>query len=230
MAGFAEEMAHLGFPALPGGGRGGAPTGAPFDAISDNLRGMRGAMLDMYRCPDKILAACERILEWRIASASPATPKTGGGVALGGGGALHRGSEGFMSIKQFEEFYWPSFKKCLMAAIELGYITSSFCEGIWDDRLEYWLELPKGKAMLAFERTDMFKAKEILGDHACLLGNVPPTLLDTGTPEDVDKYCEKLIKVCGKGGGFILANGSDMHRAKPENVKAMIDSVEKYRP
>ncbi|MEE8419316.1 MAG: uroporphyrinogen decarboxylase family protein [Dehalococcoidales bacterium] len=229
-AGFAEEMARLGFPALPGGGPGGAPTGAPFDSISDNLRGMRGAMLDMYRCPDKLLAACEKILEWLIASASPAVPKQEGGIVIGGGGALHRGSEGFMSIKQFEEFYWPSFKKTLMAAIKLGYVTSSFCEGIWDDRLEYWLELPKGKAILAFERTDMIKAKEVLGNHACLMGNVPPSLMDTGSPEDVDEYCKKLIKVCGKGGGFILANGSDMHRAKPANVRAMIDSVEKYRP
>ena len=31
--------------------------GAPFDAISDFLRGMRGTMLDMYRCPDKLLQA-----------------------------------------------------------------------------------------------------------------------------------------------------------------------------
>ena len=230
-AGFAEEMASLGFPALEGGGAGGgAPSGAPFDAISDYLRGMRGAMLDMYRCPDKLLAACDKLLEWRMATATPAKPKTKGHFVVGGGGALHRGSEGFMSIKQFEKFYWPSFKRTLMAAIDLGYTTSSFCEGVWDDRLEYWLELPKGKSILSFERTDMFKAKEVLGGHACILGNVPPTLLDTGSPEDVDEYCKKLIKGCGKGGGFILANGSDMHHAKPANVKAMVESVKKYSP
>lgn len=230
-AGFAEEMARLGFPALErGGAGGGAPSGAPFDVISDYLRGMRGAMLDMYRCPDKLLTACDKILEWRIATASPAKPGAKDDLVVGGGGALHRGSQGFMSIKQFEKFYWPSFKKTLMAAIDLGYITSSFCEGIWDDRLEYWLELPKGKSILAFERTDMFKAKEVLGGHACIMGNVPPTLLDTGSAEDVDEYCRKLIRVCGKGGGFILSNGSDMHRAKPANVRAMMDSVIKYRP
>lgn len=228
-AGFGEEMARLGFPSLgEGGGGGGAPSGAAFDVISDYLRGMRGAMLDMYRCPDELLTACDKILEWRMLTASPARPKAQGGPVIGGGGALHRGSEGFMSIKQFERFYWPGLKKSCMAAIGLGYTISAFCEGIWDDRLKYWLELPKGKAILSFERTDMFKAKEILGGHACILGNVPPSLLDHGSSEDVEEYCKGLIRVCGKGGGFILANGSDMHHAKPANVRAMVDSVKKF--
>ncbi len=33
----------------------------PFDMISDLLRGMRGSMLDMYRRPDTLLAAIEKI-------------------------------------------------------------------------------------------------------------------------------------------------------------------------
>jgi len=33
---------------------------APFDVISDFLRGMRGTMLDMYRQPDKLLEAGEK--------------------------------------------------------------------------------------------------------------------------------------------------------------------------
>ncbi len=63
-----EEMNRLGFPTMRLGRGVGA---SPFDSIADNLRGMRGAMLDMYRCPDKLLAACEKILQWRIAGAYP---------------------------------------------------------------------------------------------------------------------------------------------------------------
>ena len=33
-----------------------------------------------------------------------------------------------------------------------------------------------------FDRTDMFKAKKVLGDNACIAGNVPASLLVTGTP------------------------------------------------
>jgi len=223
---FREQSNRLGYPSTAPRGR--TPGGAPFDAVSDFLRGMRGAMLDMYRCPDKLLAACDRILQWRIEQSEPARPKTEGELVRGGGAPLHRGSDGFMSKRQFETFYWPGLKKSLMTAIELGYTTSSFCEGIWDERLEYWLEIPKGKAILRFERTDMVKAKEVLGGHHCITGGVPPTILEAGTPSEVEEYCKKLIKVCGKGGGFILGPGSSIDCAKPENLKAMVDAAHNY--
>jgi uroporphyrinogen-III decarboxylase len=90
--------------------------------------------------------------------------------------------------------------------------------------------MPKGKVVCHFDLTDMAKAKEVLKDHVCIMGNVPSTLLQVGTPQDVDEYCRDLIKVCGKGGGFILTNGSSTDTAKPENVKAMINSTQKYSP
>ena len=226
-ADFAAEMERLGFPSQQQ--RGNTPGGAPFDAVSDYLRGMRGAMIDMYRFPDKLLAVCDKILEWRIERSTPANPKAKGELVRGGGAPLHRGSTGFMSIKQFEKFYWPGLKKAVMAAVDLGYTTSSFCEGVWDDRLEYWLEIPRGKAILRFEKTDMFKAKEVLGNHHCIQGGVPSSLLEVGSPQEVEDYCKKLIKVCGKGGGFILGPGSSIDYAKPANIKAMVDSAKKYR-
>jgi hypothetical protein len=223
---FVEEMAGLGFPTQVQGGS--TPGGAPFDTISDYLRGMRGAMLDMYRYPEKLLAACDKILAWRIAQAAPASPKRTG-IPERSGGALHRGSDGFMSIAQFEKFYWPDLKEALVAATELGYVAAPFCEGAWNDRLEYWLELPKGKTLCFFDQVDMFRAKEILGGHVCIQGSVPASLLQVGSPEDVEEYCKRLIKVCGRGGGFILSASTinPPDAAKPANVKAMIDSAKK---
>jgi hypothetical protein len=221
-----EDLANLGFP--PHGYMGGAG-GAPFDMISDFYRGMRGAMLDMYRHPDELLAACDKLLEWRISKAAPADPKKRGNpkrVFL----ALHRGAEGFMSKKQFEKFYWPGLKKAMLKSIELGFVPMPFCEGAYGDRLEYFLELPKGKVVAHFDLTDMFKAKEVLKDHVCIMGNVPSSILQVGSPQDVDDYCKKLIKVCGKGGGFILTNGSSIDEAKSENIKAMVESAKKYSP
>jgi uroporphyrinogen-III decarboxylase len=218
-----ESMANIGFPAHNYMGGVG---GAPFDTISDFYRGMRGAMTDMYRKPDKLIAACDRILEARIKRAVPADPRKRGNpkrLFL----ALHRGAEGFMSKKQFEKFYWPGLKKAMLSSIELGYVPMPFCEGKYGDRVEYFLELPKGKVVVHFDQTDMVRAKEILKDHLCIMGNVPSSILQVGSPQDVDDYCRNLIKVCGKGGGFILTNGSSIDEAKPENVKAMVDSVKK---
>jgi len=223
-AGFADEMAQLGFPSQRGGG---GIMAAPFDTIGDHLRGMRGAMLDMYRCPDKLLAACDMVLEWRLAFAVPADPTTRGNPKRQGM-PLHRGSDGFMSLPQFEEFYWPTLKKAILANIDLGYIAAPFFEGIWDDRLEYLLELPKGKVIFHCENTDIFRAKEVLGGHTCIQGGVPPTLLQVGSPQDVEEYCKKLIKTIGKGGGYIMGAGSSIDYARPENIKAMVDSAKKY--
>jgi len=226
MGNWEEELASLGFP--PAGGLGGAG-GAPFEQISHYLRGMRGAMLDIYQRPDKLLAACEMMQGWNFARATPPNLKKRGNPRIGGGGGILRGAEGFMSRKHYEKFYWPFLKKALIKSIEMGYVCSIFCEGRCDDRLEYFLELPKGKLILRFAETDIFRAKEILGDHSCIMGAVPSSLLIAGSPREVGQYCKKLIQVCGKGGGFILRATTDsIEHHKIENIKAMVDSAKKY--
>ncbi|MEE8419565.1 MAG: uroporphyrinogen decarboxylase family protein [Dehalococcoidales bacterium] len=222
---FADEMARLGYPSQGGGGR--SIMFTPFDTISDKLRGMRGIMLDMYRCPDKLLEACDRVMNWWIEQATPAVPDPRGNPRRAGM-PLHRGSDGFMSDAQFEKFYWPHLKQGIEKNVELGYVSAPFWEGIWDNRLEYLLDLPKGKVIFHCELTDIFRAKEVLGDHMCIQGGVPPTVLQVGSPQDVEELCKKLIKVVGKNGGFILGPGSSIDYAKPANIKAMVDTVKKY--
>jgi uroporphyrinogen-III decarboxylase len=133
-----------------------------------------------------------------------------------------------MSDKQFERFYWPGLKKVLLSEIELGFVPVARFQGGFTSRLEYLLELPKGKAVAYFDQTDMFRAKEVLGRHLCIMGNVPTSLLQLGSSREVEEYCRKLIQICGKDGGFILVNGGGMDQAKPANIKAMVDSVKKY--
>ena len=200
--------------------------GAPYDFMADRLRGMSGIMIDMFKRPEKLHSAMEKILEWRMARAVPADPKKRGRRVSGG--ALHWGSEAFLTKKQYGTFYWPSWKKTLMASIDLGFVPVPFCEGKFDDRIDHFLELPKGKAFIRFEVIDMVRAKEILGGHLCIGGGVPYSLLCTGSPQEVEEYCKNLIKACKKGGGFILGSPGGIDDAKPANVKAMMDSAKKY--
>ena len=79
-----------------------------------------------------------------------------------------------------------------------------------------------------FDQTDMVKAKEIVGDTLCIVGNVPSSMLELGTPQEVKDYAKKLIDNVGKGGGFILSNGAFFDQAKPENVHAMVDFTKQY--
>jgi hypothetical protein len=78
------------------------------------------------------------------------------------------------------------------------------------------------------DHIDMAKAKEILGDVACIFGNMPSAMLHLGTPQDVRDYAKKLIDTCGRGGGFIMANGAFFDQAKPENVKALVDFTKEF--
>lgn len=224
---FNEDLASLGFPRLSEGTGAGGPA---FDVMANRFRGWKGIVTDMYRRPQKLITALERINRWQIARATPADPRKKG-PQIGGGGAIHRGSDRFLSKKQWETFYWPTWKKSLQVSIDLGYIPLIFCEGFCENRLEYFLEFPKGSLIIRLDATDMFKAKEVLGGHFCLMGNVPQSLLQMGSPSEVDEYCKKLIQVCGKGGGYILRGATDaIQDAKPENARAMIESVKKYRP
>jgi uroporphyrinogen-III decarboxylase len=197
----------------------------PFDVVSHALRGMKGTMLDMFRQPDKLLAACDLILEKSLEKPLP-PPNENGQTRIFVTNT--RGSDNFMSTKQFERFYWPTFYKMVMWLIEHGATPCIFFEGNFDSRLEYLLEFPKGSILVRLDRTDIFKAKGVLGDHLCLEGNVPITLLQMGTAEEVKDYCRKLIDVVGKDGGFILSPRGSTEEVKPENLKVMIDFTKEY--
>ena len=197
---------------------------APFDLISDHLRGMRGAMTDMYRQPDKLVAACERLVSAQIdAAAGPARTARTKRVFI----PLHRGSDGFMSLRQFETFYWPTLKQVIVTLVEMGLTPCPFFEGTWDARLDYLRELPKGKVLCHFAQTDMARAKGALDGHLCIMGNVPASLLQLAGEDEVRDYCKRLIDSCAPGGGFILTH-MPLDEAKPENVRAMIDFTKEY--
>jgi hypothetical protein len=218
---FADEMTALGFPSQIGG-----VAYAPFDYIGDFLRGTRGIMLDMYRVPEKLLESMEKMIPFILQGAiGPARISGIPFIFM----PLHKGLDGFMSLDQFKTFYWPYLRKVIMSLIEEGLIPMVLWEGDCTSRLETIKDISRGKAIYWFERTDIFKAKEVLGDTVCIRGNVPGSLLCMGSPEEVEAYCKKLIDVAGKGGGFILDGGIGIaDEAKPENVKAMAATAREY--
>jgi hypothetical protein len=197
----------------------------PFDMISHSLRGMQGTMIDMYRNPDKILEICDRIMKRAVAQPLPPASENGYTRLFM---TNTRGSDDFMSTKQFEKFYWPTFKKVVQSVIDKGGTLCIFFEGNFTSRLEYLLEFPKGKILARLDTTDIYKAKAILKGHTCIQGNVPSTILQTGTVDDTKAYCKKLIDDIGKDGGFILSPRSSTDEVKPENFKAMIDFTHEY--
>lgn len=214
------ELMALGFPAYFGGA-----TKAPFDILGDSLRGTRGVVTDLYRRPEKVLAACERLVPVAIDFVF----KRPGGlhtpvVFI----PLHKGADGFMSDEQFHRFYWPTLRAVLLGLIEEGAIPFLFAEGRYGSRLEAIMDLPKARTVWLFDQTDMTRAKQTIGKVACIQGNVPLSLIYAGTPEETVEYTRALIESAGKGGGFVLDIGAVADSGREENLHAMIETAHKY--
>jgi hypothetical protein len=219
-----QRMADLGFSS--GFVVGSIIIEAPFDIMSDTLRGMRGIMLDLYQRPDKLLAAEEKVARFQLKFSLDLSRAAGIKSCFI---PLHRGSDGFMSLKQFEKFYWPQLKAMMLVLIENGITPYVFYEGSWDDRLEYLADLPRGKTAGWFQTSDIFKVKEVVGDTLCIIGGMPNAMLASGTVEEVRERTKKVCQIVGKGGGFIMSTGvGEMSGSKPELVKAWVDATRQY--
>ena len=142
---------------------------------------------------------------------------------------LHRGSDGFMSIKHFETFYWPQLKSMLETLVDNGITPVVFYEGCWDQRLEHLAQLPKAKTVGYFQASDIFKVKEVLGDTMCIAGGMPNSLLAAGPVEEIRAHTKKLCEVVGRNGGFIMSTAvGEMAGSNPEFVKAWADATREY--
>jgi hypothetical protein len=219
---FVRKWEKRGIPCLSGG----VLSFVAFDVLS-MLRSMADFCMDLHRYPDLVLRALAVTNRFQIQLMLMQTlPRWVHYCHIGSA----RPSGTFISPKQFERFALPLFVEATERLVAEGVTPFLHFDSDWTLMLPYLKELPKRKCVLYLDgATDIFKAKEILGDHMCICGDVPATLLSLGTPEEVDAYCERLIKEVGAEGGFILSSGcSTPPDARPENVKAMMDSVRKY--
>jgi uroporphyrinogen-III decarboxylase len=217
---FAAKMKGLGYPPQVG-----AFSQVPFDTISDFFRGTRGAMLDMYRHPDKLLAAIDKMGVIMLRMGISGAERTGCPRVFI---PLHKGQEYFMSEAQFKKFYWPGFQKLMLGLIDAGLNPAPLVEGDYTSRLDIIKDIPAGKVCYRFESTDIFKAKKILGKTACIQGNVPMSLMCTGTPEQVKEYCKRLIDEVAVDGGYIMDSAVGLDDAKIVNVRALYDFTREY--
>jgi uroporphyrinogen-III decarboxylase len=216
----AREAQAAGYPSFLGGF-----AHAPFDLIGDALRGTHGIMMDMFRQPAKLQEAMEAVTPWIVEQAVSGASATGVPVIFM---PLHKGDDSFMSEKQFETFYWPGLKRVILNLVAEGCVPLLFAEGSYNRRLEAVQDLPERSVIWWFDRTDLPRAKKVLGDRNCLAGNVPTSLLCTGTPKQIKEHCRNLIEVCGKNGGYILTGGAQVHDTTAANLQALVEAVKHY--
>jgi uroporphyrinogen-III decarboxylase len=184
-------------------------------------------MLDMYRQPERLLEACERLIPMAVNMAVKAANASGIPIVFL---PLHKGADGFMSEADFERFYWPSLKATLLGIIEEGVLPSMFVEGAYNKRLDIIAEsnLPRGKTMWYFDQTDMAAAKDKIGSWACIGGNIPSSLFKAGTTQQMEDAVKQLIDTAGPGGGYFMAPGVVIDDAETANIHAYLKTTKEY--
>ena len=80
-----------------------------------------------------------------------------------------------------------------------------------------------------FDHIDRKKAKKFLGDIMCFWGNVPASLMCTGTPQQIKDDVKELIDIFGDNGGLIIDSTMGLpDESREENVQALTDAVHEY--
>ena len=143
-----------------------------------------------------------------------------------------RASGYYYPPKIFERFWWPYTEQIVRELWSRGIVTLFHLDTPWDRNINYFRRLPKGSAIIRLDgTTDILAAKQTLGGHLCLMGDVHPAMLSLSNKAEVEAYCRKLISQVGRDGGFILSTGCCVPpNVKPENFRAMIQTAKNYLP
>ncbi|MFH2131514.1 MAG: uroporphyrinogen decarboxylase family protein [bacterium] len=209
-----QKWADQGIPVLSGG-----DVTTPFEVLCGS-RSLVHFFTDLVEIPDKIETVMDAIIPHLSGPTIDSAVRQGyPGVWIGG----WRSAPMMISPAMWNRFVWPYMKQLVEEVVAAGLIAILHLDSNWTRELKRFRELPEGKCIMALDgETDIFKAKQLLGDHICIMGDVPASLLCFSSAEEVSRYCKNLIRELGPG-GYILQSGCDIPaNARLENVKAMV--------
>ncbi len=195
----------------------------PFEHLA-GARTVKEFTLDLFRMPDKIQAVMDVIMAEKREQTRGLIRAVGQPTGYWVGS--WRTAPEFLSPKLWDRFVWPYMKELVEIVAEEGGTPVLHYDANWDREIERLKDLPARKCILELDgKTDIFRAKQILAGHMCILGDVHPAMLSLGTVDEVKAYCKRLLTEVGPD-GYIMAMGCALPPdAKFENVKAMVDSV-----
>lgn len=201
---------------------------SPFEQICGARSLEAFVMDDLMEIPEKVSETFDSIhklnmVKYENMIKDPATRPLG--VWIGG----WRGTPSMLSPQMFETFSWKYMKDYIDLCIQYDVIPLCHLDSNWDLGIHYFKEMPEKKMILSLDgASDIFKAKEVLDGHSCLMGDVRADMLAFSKKEDVYDYCCKLIREVGPK-GYIMCSGCDVpFNANFENVRQMQKAVEDY--
>jgi len=190
-------------------------------------RSLQEFIFDLHDRPEKVRAATRLLREDAATLAITMAEFVGVPRVFIG---LSRSSPSFLSPAYIEEFVWPDLEYLTRTVIESGLTVMLQCDSNWTRAYDLFKRLPPRSCILELDGdSDIFAAKNALGDHCCIMGDVPAYLLAFRGKDEVLAYCRRLISEVGRGGGFILSSGCSIPvNARVENVAALREAVDEW--
>jgi uroporphyrinogen-III decarboxylase len=200
-------------------------TSIPFEYLCGG-RSMSRFYIDLYRDQEKIREVMDVMMPHMIRNGVSAAELSGIPAVWVGG---WRSASSLIAPKIWDELVFPYFLQLVNALAEKGIISVLHFDQDWNRDLERFREFPARMCLLNTDgMTDLRKAREILGDRMAMMGDVPSSMLCSGTPEDVFNYVRDLIRDIGPT-GLILCPGCDAPiNTKNENMEAMVAASREF--
>ena len=200
----------------------------PLDALGAFFRDFDQVIMDIHRIPQKVKKVCEAFMPVLLA-----VGKMTGDLSYQLTGSRRVFCpvwyNSFLSNREYREFQWPYLKWIIEELIKDDYTPLLSLQGSHDHLLDTLLELPEGKAIAWLDRTDLSKAKSVIGEHMCIAGGPSPAILIGSTPQEVDARVKALLAEMMSCRGFIFSLPFNcLGPANAENVIAMTEAVRKY--
>ncbi len=182
---------------------------------------------DMIRIPDKIEQVMAQGVElWKNIALGATSGIDVPSVWLGSWNTAPH----MVAPKLFDRFVWPYFKELAEFLVDNGILAVLHLDSNWDREIHRMLELPDGGRCIVSTdgTTDIRRARQIIGKHHPMLGDVPASVLSVGTPEDVRDYVKRLIEDLGHE-GLIMNTGCDMPFNTPQaNAEALVLATHEF--
>ena len=168
---------------------------APFDFISDHLRGFVGINYDVRRIPDKVKAAAEVIIPLTMRMVVPKVKRPGVCCFV----PLHLGP--YLNKKAFEDLYWPTLEKTIVELDKMGISCCLFAEHDWTSRASYLASLPKS-SIVYMEYGDPQVFADTVGKDHVIGGFYDPTISLTRSKEECIDEAKRLLDIVMKTGKY----------------------------
>ncbi len=200
----------------------------PLEQIFTAYRGIKAFSNDMRRIPEKMV-------EFTNAAESAFLNDFDATIAMPKDALICNTYTAFlvtsiMSQKQWEKFYYPTFKKMIEKLVKQNRSMYVFVEAEFMRYYEYFQNIPSGHLIVHVEKDDVFEIKKKL-PNICVAGGMSVDLLGKATPQRCVDRAKKLVEELG-GSGYVFSQDKMMsfpYDATRENMLAVQDFVLNYK-